>query len=84
MRYHTELMTAEQHERFTWFGRQDASEEQLQAIKADMTSSGARQKTIDLAEYYFAAAHTDLAQLPGDARTAELTNLITQLQGRSV
>ena len=84
VRYHTELMTPDQHERFTWFGRQDATEQQLQAIKADMTSSGARQKTIDLAEYYFAAAHTNLAQLPSDARTAELTSLITQLEGRNV
>lgn len=47
-----------------------------------MTSSGARQKTLDLVEQYFAAAYNDLAQLPDDARTAELTTLIAELQGR--
>lgn len=80
--HHRDTMDDAQRERFTWFGNPNASDEQLRAIKQDMIDSGARQRTIELAERYFSDAKRDLAQLPDDARTAELARLITQLEGR--
>lgn len=80
--YHKEHMTPVQAERFAWFGNAQAATAQLEAIKRDMTTSGARQKTTDHADRYFAAAKDDLRQLPADDRTAELIKLIDKLEGR--
>jgi len=80
--YHREAMNQEQKERFAWFGNMQTSDEQLRTMKQDMIDSGARQKTVELATRYFSAAKNDLIHLPDDARTTELTRLVTRLEGR--
>lgn len=82
IKYHKELMTPEQHERFATFGQSSATDNQLRMLKDDMVASGARDKTAKLADQYFAMADEQLDAMPDDGRTAELRQFTELLRAR--
>lgn len=80
--YHKEMMDEAATKRFTYFGKTQATDEQLLAIKNDMEASGAKQRTIDAATEYSSRAVAALQSLESGARREELQRLAEQLTDR--
>lgn len=80
--YHKEMMDEEATKRFAYFGKIQATDEQLQAIKNDMETSGAKQRTIDAAVEYSSRALAALQSLELGARRDKLQMLAEQLTDR--
>lgn len=80
--YHKEMMDEEVAKRFAYFGKIQATDEQLQAIKNDMVASGAKQRTIDAAAEYSSRALAALESLEPGARRDNLQLLAEQLTDR--
>lgn len=80
--YHKEMMDEEAAKRFAYFGKTQATDGQLQAIKNDMVASGAKQRTIDAASEYSSRALAALQSLEPGARRDKLQLLAEQLTGR--
>ena len=80
--YHREMMDEEAAKNFAYFGKAQATDEQLHAIKNDMETSGAKQRTIDAAAEYSSRALAALESLEPGARRDNLQHLAEQLTDR--
>ena len=80
--YHKEMMDEAATKRFAYFGKTQATDEQLRAIKNDMEASGAKQRTLDAATEYSSRALAALQSLEPGARREELQRLAEQLTDR--
>lgn len=80
--YHREMMHEEAAKNFAYFGKAQATDEQLQVIKNDMETSGAKQRTIDAAAEYSSRALAALQAVEPGARRDTLQLLAEQLTDR--
>lgn len=80
--FHETSMDTEAAKHFRAFGKEDASNEQLSAIKNDMVSSGAKDKSAEQVEKYFEKAVRQLERLPSSEQRSELESFTQQLRGR--
>ena len=80
--YHKEMMDEAAAKRFAYFGKIQATDEQLRAIKNDMETSGAKRRTIDAAAEYSSRALAALQLLEPGARRDKLQMLAEQLTDR--
>ena len=76
------MMDEEAAKNFAYFGKAQATDEQLQAIKNDMETSGAKQRTIDAAAEYSSRALAALQAVESGARRDTLQLLAEQLTYR--
>lgn len=80
--YHKEMMDEEAAKNFAYFGKAQATDEQLRAIKDDMETSGAKQRTVEAAAEYSSRALAALQALEPGARRDTLQLLAEQLTDR--
>ena len=82
--YYQSLMSDDQAVRFAEsFGKDDASDEELNQIKLDIDNSGARAKTATMANLYFDQAVEHLSKLEDGTRKSGLDKFIKALRERN-
>lgn len=81
---HEKNMSHEQRQRFdAVFANSEASDAQVQSLRDDMETTGAKDRTRQQADYYFEKAVKELDALPDDNRTRELQKFTKLLRNRS-
>jgi geranylgeranyl diphosphate synthase type II len=82
---HRRRMDEAQTERFAQaFGNERATTAELEALRDDMATSGAKAQTEAWVQKYYESAHDALAGLDDTRRTHQLTRLIDAMRGREL